>query len=321
MIALAIESSNQRGMGHLFHSLLYVDFLEKHNIPYCYFINADAASEVILRDNKIKYHVVDYSDVVSNWEAEYIQKYHIERWLNDKFETSDAMGRHVKEAGAKFYVIDDIGKGEYYADISFCGMLLPTKEQFLCKRVYKGTEYVVLNPEVELYRRKRSELRRLIVTLGGSDTYGVTIEVVEELKKNDTDADILVGPNFMFRDKLDEVNAGRFRIMQHLPSLIQSFSEYDFAITGGGGTCCEAMASGLPCMVIANEPHEENTGRFYEKKGACLYAGRRGDWNRDAIKNIFQLDISVMSARGMGIFDTDAVSRIFRIIFAGKLPA
>ena len=74
MIALAIESSNQRGMGHLFHSLLYVDYLKQHNVPYRYFINKDSVSEEILMSHSIQYDVVDYADVVSNWEADFIHR-------------------------------------------------------------------------------------------------------------------------------------------------------------------------------------------------------------------------------------------------------
>lgn len=320
MIALAIESSNLRGMGHLFRSLLYVDYLKTHSIPYCYFINSDAASEKILEENNINYYIVDYADTKSNWEAKLIREYNIQKWFNDKYETSETMGRHIKETKTEFYTIDDVGQGEYYADISFCGMLFPSKKQFLCKRVFKGVEYVILNPEIEKYKRKRTELHKIIVTLGGSDTYGATVEVIEEMKKYDMNTDILIGPNFLFQDRLNEVNKGKFRILQYLPSLIKSFEEYDFAITGGGGTCCEAMASGLPCLVIANEPHEENTGRFYEEKGGCIYAGKCGEWNRDRIKSIFQLDISKMSEKGMEIFDTNAVNRIFEIIFSSTFP-
>lgn len=315
MIALGIESSNVRGMGHLFHALLYAEYLRTRRIPFLLLLNQDAASEQILAQRGIGYTLVDYTDTCSNWEKELIDAHHIDVWFNDKFETSSELGRHVKEAGARFCVIDDVGPGEAFADLAICGMLLPTKTEFLCDNVCAGIEYIILNPEVARFRRLREKVNQILVTLGGSDTYGVTLEVVEALNERGMTADVLVGPDFAFRADLDRINVGCFRILQNLPSLIASFYDYDFAITGGGVTCCEAMASGLPCMVIANEPHEVNTGRFFADKGACLYAGFRGkEWDRSALDRIAGLPLADMSGRGMRTFALDAVERVMEAV-------
>ncbi len=316
MIVLCIESSHTRGMGHLFHSLLYVDFLKSHNVPFLFLINKDHASEQILKNNSIKYINVDFNDTCSKWEKEIISKYKISTWINDKYCSSMELGRHVSETRCKFYVIDDVGEGESYATASFAGMLFPTKTLYRTDRVYKGTEYIILNPEIKDYIRRRDEIRKIIVTLGGSDTYGSTIEVVDALNNTmvNTQIDILIGPGFKFRKELQDMNKKHFPIMQNVPSLIKKFYEYDLAITGGGGTCCEAMASGLPCMIIANENHEVNTGMFFQKKGCCVYLGKHGEWNRDGLKKINNLQIADMSTKGIETFDTNAVKRIFDII-------
>ncbi len=316
MIAIATESSNIRGMGHLFRTLLYVDYLKRINYPFCILINKNIVAEDILKKKNIGYILVDYSDVESNWEEDLIKRFNIQLWLNDKFETSRQMGQHIHDAGISFFVIDDIGTGEKYANISFCGMLYPTKTSYLCEKVYKGTEYVILNPEILQYRRIRNVLHKMIVTLGGSDTYGATLEVVKILKKFEVDADILVGPDFQFFGDLEKISEGKYKILRNLPSLIKIFSDYDLAITGGGITCCEAMASGLPCLVIANEEHEVNTANFFSQKGACIYLGMHGGWNYEVIGSISKLNLNEMSRKGMDLFSFDAVDRIFEIIFS-----
>ena len=318
MIALCIESSNSHGMGHLFRSLLYVNYLRLRGISYIYFINDDTESIRILRSNGISYEVVDYDDEQSNWESAMIQRYRITIWVNDRFFSSELAGKHISEMGIRFYAIDESGPAEKYADCVIGGMLLPIKQNFLCKNVLLGTKYVMLNPEIDKYRFQRREIHKLIVTLGGADPFGVTLEVVSELLSHSYEADIVIGPDFTFRAELQALNRGKFRIFRNVPSLMKLFADYDFAITGGGQTCCEAMASGLPCMVIANADHEEKTGRYYERLGACVYAGKHGTWDRGIISQISKLNIAGMSKKGMELFDTRAVDRIFDIILGDK---
>ena len=74
MIAIAIESSNSRGMGHLFRAILYVNYLKKRNMDYIVLINQDVPSLAILKQHEITYEIVDYQDVTSDWEGQIIKK-------------------------------------------------------------------------------------------------------------------------------------------------------------------------------------------------------------------------------------------------------
>lgn len=313
-IVLAIESSNSRGMGHLFRSLLYVKLLKTKRINYIYLINNDEPSLEVLKKNNIDYIIVNYADIVSNWEQTIIKDNKIDVWFNDKFETSAELARHVKETGCLFATLDDIGPGAYSSDLYFAGMIYPTDKGKKGKKNFQGKDFITLNPEIDNYKRIRNELKSILVTMGGSDPHGVTLEVVKELKKTNYNVTILIGPNFKFKTELDTINSGQFQIVQNVPSLIQYFYNFDFAITGGGVTCCEANATGLPCYIIANAKHEENTGRFMEEIGGSLYLGAFGNWDLKAIKSINELDINKMSQKGIENFDTNAINRIFSII-------
>lgn len=314
MIVLGIESSNSRGMGHLFRSLLYVRYLEKQQTEYLFLINDDEKSLRILEKENIRYLIVDYHDTTSNWEQKIIKEYRADVWLNDKFETSYEMGKHISDTGILFCMIDDVGEGEQFADVNFAGMIYPTKKDIKGKKVYCGAEYIVLDPQIEQYKRQRNGMKRIIVSMGGSDPFSVTYDVVKELMKYQYDADIVIGPNYKEKQKLLELNQGRFKIMQNVPSLIATFSAYDLAITGGGVTCCEANAAGLPCIIIANAPHEVNTGRFMEEMGGCIYAGSHEDWDRGLLEHLEAMDIAGMSANAMKKFHLDTVDRMMTII-------
>ena len=312
MYAICIESSRTRGMGHLFRSFQYINYMEKCGIKYIYLINDDEPSLEILRSRNIPYILVDFSDHESNWEAEIAKEYHIKVWINDKFDTHKRMGERLSNiSGMTFCAIDDVGEGAVYADLFFAGIVYPTLKSMPGKKNFGGSEYIILNPELEQYKRKRENVQNIIVTLGGSDPFGATVEVVEELKDVGYEVDIVVGPNFAYMNELKKITPERFNIFQHVPSLMRMFFSYDLAITGGGVTCCEACASGLPCVIIANAPHEVNTGKYIESLQLGIYAGEHGTWDRKILKEIEQIPIADMSQRGMNCFRIDAIEKIF----------
>ena len=315
MIALAIESSNSRGMGHLFRSLLFVDYMKKNNLEFVYLINDDKKSLDVLKKKKIKYEVVDYYDHENDWEGKLIDDLKIDIWINDKFETSTEMVKKIKNKGVYFALIDDIGLGEKEADVNFIGLIYFSKKEFNSSNSKMGMEYVVLNEEIYKNKRLRSELKRIIVSFGGSDPNNNTMKIVKELLKYQYPFDITIGPNYQYEKELRELVGERAGIYQNVPSLIEFFSNYDLAITGGGITCCEANAAGLPCIIIANVPHEVNTGRNLEKYGGCIFAGDYEKWDTEILKHLPELDLSEMSKKGMEIFDTKALDRIFGYIF------
>lgn len=313
-IALAIEGSNNRGMGHVFRSLLYIDYLNKHKIDYVYLINDDKNTKALLKNRNISYIVVDYKDILSNWEEKIIKKYNVDIWFNDKFETSVYMATHIKQQNVLFSCLDDIGKGAEQADIYFAGMIYPTLRNKIGRNYYYGTKYITLNEEIDKYKKQRREINNIIVTMGGSDPFQVTEQVLIEMKKYKYEVSFVIGPNYKQKERLENINDGRFQILQGVPSMIQLFSNFDLAITGGGVTCCEANASGLPCLIIANAPHEINTGKWMEERGGCCFLGDYSNWNKAFLGRIKSMDILHMSKNALNSFDTRGIDRIFTIM-------
>lgn len=310
MYGICIESSHKRGMGHLYRALNVIRYLKKMEEPYIVIINEDDVSINILDSYEIPYITVDYQDVKSNWEGKIIQNYHIDVWLLDKFETGTALCKHVKEQDIILAAIDDCGRGANYVDLHFCSMLF---KKMKGKKIYFGKEYLILNPDIEKYRRKRTRLDRIVISLGGSDTYGVTVSVVNILKKIGYTADIVVGPGFQHMDQLKEAADSKFEIYQNVPSLVGTFHEYDLAITGGGVTCFEANASGLPCFVIANELHEIDTGRYIEKFGGAVFIGHYKELNEKSFP-MNEISVEDMSRAALRSFRLNGVENMMKKI-------
>jgi len=312
LFALCVESSHARGMGHLYRSMRFAQFLDKQSIPTIFFINDHAPSLILLKEYGFYYQIVTLLERGINWEREMIAKHGITTWVNDRLDTNVEHAGKVKREGIKLITFDDRGKGAALADLQIAGLLFGDRYTVQGKKILTGSNYLILNEEIDNYRHIRTELNRVVVSMGGSDTYNVTTRVVNILKAFSYKVTVIVGPGFEHLKPLQTILPKRFELKKWVPSLIQEFSMHDMAITGGGVTPFEACASGLPCIVIANERFEIDNAKFLERKGLCRFAG----YYTDIDENIFNssLDIQSMSKRGLEGFDTRGAERIFREI-------
>lgn len=314
MYALCIESSHKRGMGHLYRALNLIELLKKKGERSIVFVNDDTAAIEALKSRGVPFETVDLADSVGGWETSLIKKHGIDVWINDRLDTGKRHAENVKGNNIRLVTFDDRGAGAALSDMNFAALAFEDKDKLKGAKVFSGVEYLVLNKEIERYRRVRKSAEKILVTLGGSDTYGVTVKVVEILKGLNKKADVHVGPSFRHHGELKAVMDESFKSIGRVPSLIEAFYGYGLAVTGGGITPFEANASGLPCIVIANEPFEAQNGRFLEGLGSSIFAGFHEDMDAKAFER--ELDIEMMSLRGMEAITLDGAENVYRQIRA-----
>lgn len=299
-------------MGHFFRALNIIDFLEHKNIPFIILLNKNEIAESILKEKEILFETVDLSDTETDWETKLIQKYDIHVWINDRLNTIIQHAKNVKKNNIMLVTFDDKGSGAKLADYNIAALEFENSEILKGNKVLAGSDYLILNNEINNYKRIRKEIKKMVVTLGGSDTYGVTIQVIDILKKLNKPADIIIGPSFNHREALYNSIDQRFAIKFNVPSLVKEFFMYDLAITGGGITPFEANASGLPCIIIANEVHEIQVGKYLERLGSSIFAGYRANIDNNQFCKI--LNIEEMSRNGIKKLKNDAMEKIFKEI-------
>lgn len=321
MYGICIECSHARGMGHLFRAVNLIHYLEKMRRKYLLMLNDDDAAKKILEKEKItSFILVNLNDLNGNWEAKIIEKYGIKKWINDRLDTNEMTAKHVVEAGAVLYTIDDRGAGARFAEGNFASLVFENTDEIQGKNVYLGPDYLILNPEIDRYRRKRREIKKILVTLGGSDTYGVTDIIVEslgELKKDqlkNLGVTVILGPGTRNKDySRKKAYEFGFEVLENVESLIKEMSKYDLAFTGGGVTAIEAAAMGLPTIVTANELHEIQVGKYLEKKGCSIFAGYYKEADYSCFTRLLsEENITAMSESGLCEIHTNGTYNIIK---------
>lgn len=286
MFAICIETSHKKGMGHLFRMRVLADLLRREGLPFHFFLNAHAPSESILKDGGYPFDVVPLEDVPTGWQRDALGIGPFKVWIDDRLDTNEVHAEKIQEAGLKRVTFDDRGAGAALADVHFGCLAAFQGEPLQGKKVFTDLAFMILNPEIERYKRQRTQGEKLIVTLGGTDTFGVTVKVVEVLRQAGRGATVMVGPGFEHRAELQNALTPNFELKQSVPSLIEEFSHYDYAITGGGVTVFEALASGLPCVIVANEPHEVATARALSAMGVAVFAGHHTEMDASLVTRV-----------------------------------
>jgi spore coat polysaccharide biosynthesis predicted glycosyltransferase SpsG len=313
VFAICIEASHSKGMGHLFRMLNFSKFLKTKNEDFIFIINNNDKIKDILKSHDIAFEILNLKDSERNWEQDIIRKYNIIYWVNDRLETNKQHAFNIKESNIKLITLDDFGSGAGLSDISIYGLSI-NQGCFQGKKILQGVDFLILNKEIDRYKKKRIDVKKILVTLGGSDTYGVTIKILRLLKKYHIGATIHIGPSFMHKEELKKELTKDYKVVTFTPSLIKEFAKYDLAITGGGITPFEANASGLPCLIIANELFEIENGFFLERMKSSRFLGYYKSIDETIFSDLNILDINLMSQNGMQILNTRAVEKIYKNI-------
>jgi spore coat polysaccharide biosynthesis predicted glycosyltransferase SpsG len=310
MFALCVESSHSRGMGHFFRTLSLASALSHAGQACKIILNAHQPALQLLQEAGVEHTKMDLHDFESDWEGRFIEKYQIQVWVNDRLNTDVRTAVNVKRRNIPLVTFDDRGDGAAMADLHIAGLAFDDNEALAGRRVLRGVKYLILNPEIARHRRIRQQSGRLLVTLGGSDTYGVTVKVARCLRAKSREATIILGPGFLHDAELSEVIGKDIDVKRGVNSLIAEFERYDLAITGGGITPFEATASGLPCIVIANEPFEVANAYELVRLGAAVFAGYHEHLDEAMLSR--DLPLEEMSRAGINRIDLSGVERVAR---------
>lgn len=312
MFGICVEASHERGMGHLYRVLALCETLLERETPFRIFINRDEASQAILEQRGIPFDLAELDPAKSGWQSHAISRYGISLWIDDRLNTDARHSRLVKDSGIPLVTFDDRGDGAAMAHLNIVGLSFDDTEYLPGRKVLRGPGYSILNREIARYRHARTGPGSIVVTLGGSDTYGATVKVVQILKSVGLVATVIVGPAFKHMAELNQVLDDHFILKRNVPSLMEEFSHHALAITGGGITPFEANAAGLPCIIIANEDFEIPVGEGLASLGGAIFAGHHS--RIDARKLTTPLPISAMSQAAMRAVDLQGVDRVLNEI-------
>jgi spore coat polysaccharide biosynthesis predicted glycosyltransferase SpsG len=182
-------------MGHLFRAMHLARVIEKSGEAPFILINDYSPALQILARSGIPHGVVDLSNLDMDWEGRFIRTHGVSTWINDRLDTDARHAAKVKERSSPLVTFDDRGAGAAAADLHIAALAFDPKERLGGTRVLRGVDYLVLDPGIARYRRLRTGRLRTLVTMGGTDTYGLTATVAQHLREAGRVATVVTGPD------------------------------------------------------------------------------------------------------------------------------
>ena len=273
-VLIRADGSHALGMGHIYRALNLADALTSW-----------AKVRFITRGDEIAYVKLAErypTDITRNDDEDYekICASPLDAIVVDKLNNNASYMRRLKSQCRVLVSFDDCGEGVKEADIAFnvlyhCEKTVKTGST----RVYNEPSYAIINPQFSETRRvKQKTLFKILVTLGGADTLGLTPGVIETLDalSEEFQMTAVIGPAFKHHSELEKAVARckhKIDVRFNVPDMWNAMTEANLAISAGGNTLFELAATGTPAIVLCEELFEVETADRMMKEGTCENLG------------------------------------------------
>ncbi len=146
--------------------------------------------------------------------------------------------------------------------------------------IYKGWEYVILRPEFyKDYKKVKNVIPNILVMMGGTDPYNLTLEVVKQLLSLEEEINISV---VIKKDHLDynaiKALGNNINVYSEIVNIAEFLTKIDFGIISFGVSAYELLAMQIPAIHIClDEDHWKASEIFENEKLAKRY--KRDNFN------------------------------------------
>jgi spore coat polysaccharide biosynthesis predicted glycosyltransferase SpsG len=208
-----------------------------------------------------------------SWLAGLVREFGADVLIIDARDDLDLEGvKEIKQSGVLVASIDDLGDRRLGADLAFyppIPQLHSLDWTGFLGELHAGWQWVPLRSEFRgLERQPEEPLPRLLVTMGGSDPAGFTLQALRalQLSRLDFALTVIIGPAFSGREELADLLAasGReFQLLQAPASMARVMTGCDLALASFGVTAYELAAAGVPAIYLCLTPdHAESASAF-----------------------------------------------------------
>jgi spore coat polysaccharide biosynthesis predicted glycosyltransferase SpsG len=194
---------------------------------------------------------------------------------------------------------------------------------------YEGPAYAILDPAfARVPRRSSSVVRepRILVSMGGSDPYGLTLQALRALDSMEEPflVTVAIGPAFLHEEELRTWLAGARRQYEcrREDSLLDLMVTSDIALVSFGTTVYELAATGLPAIALSITEDHAQSAEVFAQGGSLMHLGLFSSISAATIQsavrelmNNQQLRLG-MAQRGQALVDGKGAERVAKLLLA-----
>jgi CMP-N-acetylneuraminic acid synthetase/spore coat polysaccharide biosynthesis predicted glycosyltransferase SpsG len=287
-IAFITIGNEQQGLGHVTRTLT---LLESFNGHYSRVFCPPGQELAVTRLRQAFY---DVREVAPDALLKELTDFGAHIVIHDQLENDPVRLHAEREAGMKVVVFEDRGPGQEAADLVI-NALYPAEETEPAKHRYFGPSVYCLREEFRLATRNacRDEVRRVLVTFGGTDPAGLTFKVLDVLSAHrELPLTVVAGRGLARYAELEQRvaalrDAGRDVLLyRDVPLMSELMAGADVAFTSAGRTLYELAHMGVPAVVLAQNDGEMKH-HFASIENGFLFLGLGSEASAGAISSAF----------------------------------
>jgi spore coat polysaccharide biosynthesis predicted glycosyltransferase SpsG len=194
---------------------------------------------------------------------------------------------------------------------------------------YEGPAYAILDPAFASVPRRLSTAvhePRILVSMGGSDPYGLTLQALRALDTMEEPfhVTIAIGPAFLHEVELRTwlARARRQYESRREDSLLDVMVNSDLALVSFGTTVYELAAAGLPAIALSITEDHVQAAEVFAQYGSLMHLGLFSTVSaaqiQSAVRELLngqQLRLG-MAQRGQALVDGKGAERVAKLLMA-----
>lgn len=327
VVAFRTEGGAGVGLGHVRRCLSLAAALREHGAESCFLLNDDPAVSAAVHAEG--FAVDAFADDPHALIA-FARDRGVRMIVCDSYRLSSDYFRALAPIRALIVAISDGADRSLPVDVVVnAGITAPTLHYDVPPDtlLLLGPAYALLRSEFSIAPTQRppGDVRRILVTVGGSDAHALTSRLMSAARTGAGDAslDVVVGPFVEGVEMIEHAARGTGRVVLHTdpPRIRDLMVEADLAICGGGQTTYELAATATPAIAVTIAENQAPSLAGLEAAGTLVRAGEAADPRLDEhvialTRNLARDPESraAMGARGRALVDGRGAVRVARAL-------
>ena len=313
-IMVLTEAGYGKGFGHYFRMTSIRECAYNHGIPFQMIIDGDDAARKNLSTDDVRFMdwqsgQTDISEIIDNNDIVVIDSYHV------SLDTLDS----INDRCARMIVIDDNMRLDYRGmevlNPNYYGEFMEYPED-KGNNYYLGKDYTLLreafrSPE---NRTARENVEDILITMGGTDAKGETVECIRMIKSIDPDVRLHVvttsaykNPNSIKSEVTEKDCLYKDISPEEMSGLM---SEVDFAVASAGGTSNELIKMQCPAILNVVADNQVRNSEIMSRRGCFRLLDK--DKN-SGISEMFSFAVRDKMIKDMRVFSSESSGARFII--------
>ena len=276
-ILIRCDASKEIGLGHITRCLVLANIFRSDGYNVYFAIKNYKIAIEKLKEQQFDMLIAEYDFDYFNWIENIIEEKKIDIFIGDVRDGFPIeLISYMKNKNILTVAIDEPSEYSKECDLCFYPPHASIDRSKYKGKVYQGLEYVILRPEFyEEFEKKKNEIPNILVMMGGTDAYNLTLPVIKEIDNYNEEFKISVILSDKHKDikKLNEfirISHHKIDIYNKVDNMALFLNNIDYAISQFGTVAYEYLGKNIYVIYLYNNKESINNYDYFIKNRYAL---------------------------------------------------